>query len=218
MSHKNTSRPEVDMLLDMLAALPRPPVEDNERVVKDALKILNPKPAERERCLENIKDAFELIEHGGVFFMPRSMQSKKAIAELLAALKRARDAKAKLPWVAARLVEIACDFETAIAFCENERKHSTSLPKSGPPSHRQQLAVQTAYDLVQAWLVQRRSIYQAASLSRQSEWYKLSAILFGNKNISLLAHMSRYQKGHRLGSPPLPTSNVNKVSRKPLSK
>ena len=83
------------MLLDMLAALPRPPVEDDERVVKDALKILNPKPAEREQCRENIKDAFELIEHGGVFFMPRSMQSKKAIAELRAALERAKSCQSK---------------------------------------------------------------------------------------------------------------------------
>jgi hypothetical protein len=194
MSDKNTSRPEVDMLLDMLAALPRPPVVYDNKVVKDALQILNPKPAEREQCLENIKDAFDLIEHSGLFFMPRSKKTKEAVAELLAALIRAQAAKAKLPWVEARLVEIACDFKTGIAFCENEQKH-TSLPKSGPPSHRQQLAVQTAYYLAQLWLVQKRGIYQATSLSKQSEWYKLSAILFGNKNINLLAHMSRYQKG-----------------------
>ena len=83
------------------------------------------------------------------------------MAELLGALKRAKIAKEKLPRVSARLVEIACDFETAIGFCENEQKHSASLPKSGPPGHRQQLAVQTAHDLVEAWLVQRRGIYEA---------------------------------------------------------
>jgi hypothetical protein len=216
---KKTSRPkEEETLLDMYAALPRPPVVPDERAIKAALKILNPEPAERERCLEIIKDAFELIEHGGVFFEPRSKKTKEAVAELLAALKRAKIAKEKLPWVSARLVEIACDFETAIGLCENEQKHSASLPKSGPPSHRQQLAVQTAHDLVQAWLVQRRDIYDAESLSHQSAWYKLSAILFGDQKINLLVHMSRYQKGHRLGSPPLPISNVIKVSRKPGSK
>jgi hypothetical protein len=193
MSDKNTSRPEVDMLLDMLAALPRPPVVYDKKVVKDALQILNPKPAEREQCLENIKDAFDLIEHSGLFFMPRSKKTKEAVAELLAALIRAQAAKAKLPWVEARLVEIACDFKTGIAFCENEQKH-TSLPKSGPPSYRQQQAVKTAYYLVQLWLVQKRGIYQATSLSKQSEWFKLSAILFGDKNINLLAHMSRWAK------------------------
>src|ERR1700739_558636 len=92
------------------------------------------------------------------------------MAELLAALKKGEDRQRKNCRGFQLVLPIACEFETAIGFCENEQKYSVSLPKSGPPSHRQQLAGQTAHDLVEAWLVQRRGIYEAESLSHQSAW------------------------------------------------
>src|SRR5450631_1551832 len=99
-----SDKTEEDMVLDVLA-LPRPQLVYDKRAIEDALKILNPRPAEREQCRKNIKDAFDLIEHSGVFFAPRSKKTKEAVAELLAALIRAKAAKAKLPWFEARLVE-----------------------------------------------------------------------------------------------------------------
>jgi hypothetical protein len=97
--------------------------------------------------------------------------------------------------------EITCDLEAGIADCENELKfYPAALPKSGPPHHRQRIAVQTAYELVEGWLVERRgrNIDQAMSplsVSKWSEWYQLSEILFGKKT-NLLAHMSRLLKPH----------------------
>jgi hypothetical protein len=183
---------EEDVLLDALA-LPRPEVIPNKRAIEDARKILNPKPAEWEQCLETIRDAFVLIEHSGLFRMPRSKKTNEALAELLAALERARAVKRKLPWFEARFFEIACDLEEGIAFCKHEK--DTPLRKSGPPSFRQQQAVETAYYLVQFWLVQKRGVDKATSLSKQSPWFKLSAILFGDEKKNLLKHMSRWVKG-----------------------
>jgi hypothetical protein len=75
--------------LDVLAALPRPAIRYDEQAIKAALKILNPKPADRERCLQTIKAAFEVVEHASGFMMPRSKKTKEAVAKLLAALQRA---------------------------------------------------------------------------------------------------------------------------------
>ena len=214
--------PEQEMILAILAARPHPAVRYNDKAINDALKILNPKPAERERCLEDIKDAFECVEHADEFFKPRSKKTNEAFAKIFAALKRIQNAKKELLRTEARLLDsILGEFETVVAAAaidENEQYHTTPLPKSGPPNYRQQLAVEIAYDLVQLWLVQRRDIDQAMSLSKWSEWYRLSELLFGKKT-NLLAHMSRYQKGDRLGNTiDCRYQNLNKPSRKPGSK
>lgn len=201
MKNKNTKavivQPGEILTAGMLMALHNPPPElppvaVNEKAIKDALDILRPKPAEREQCREDIKAAFAFVEHNDL--VPRSKQVNEALAQLLAALKRAQAAKTKLPWAKAHHFETTCDLEAGIAFCgreEVERKQTASR-KPRPPSHRQRQAVSTAYGLVCTWLVGRGT--RARSLSKQSAWYKLSAILFGKK-VNLLAHMSHYQKG-----------------------
>jgi hypothetical protein len=172
-----------------------PPIIYDEKVIGDALKILTPKPEWREECLEDIKTAFNNIEHPSLF-PTRSKPANKALAQLLAALKRAQTAKAKLPWLEASSFETACDLEAGIAFCDREEveRKQAAPRKPRPPSHKQREAVATAYYLVNHWLVRRRGIYDADALSRQSPWYKLSAVLFGKK-VNLLAHMSDYKKG-----------------------
>src|ERR1700739_2574360 len=88
-----TNTPEQEMRLHVYAALPRPAVPYN---IKAALKILNPKPADKEQCLEHIKAAFEVVEHASRVMTPRPANIRDAVAELLKALKKAKIAKAKL--------------------------------------------------------------------------------------------------------------------------
>jgi hypothetical protein len=175
---------EAGVLMAKLRPLPELPPMLHDEEAKAILKILKPKPEQREECLEDIRMAFTAIERE----TPRYKEANKALARLLAALKRAHAAKTKLPWQQVHYFETVCDLAAGITLCENEQKQTTKrIPR--PPRHRQMQAVMAAYALTQRWLPRN-----ARSLSRQSPWYKLSAILFGKK-VNLLAHMSRYKKG-----------------------
>jgi hypothetical protein len=186
---------EVDMPVLHSIRQATPPCVYDEKAINAALKILmpNPKSEDDDWCRDDIMAAFATVADSDLFFAPRSKQANKALQRLLAALQRAKDAKRNLPWADARSFEIACDIEAGIAFCKREENEQKQMPplKPRPPSHRQRVAVRMAYYLVCTWL--GRGNYRARALSRQSAWYRLSAILFGKK-IDLRAHMRDYQK------------------------
>lgn len=204
-----TSRLEAALTVAMLLALPknltspptRPPIIFKEKAIKDALRILKSKPEWEKDCREDIETGVTLVQHRDLFFVARSKPENIALAQLLAALKRARDAKEKLPWFEKSFFEMACDLEAGIAFCqrdENEQKQIPLQKPLGPPSRRQVQAVQMAWYLVNVWLVRRQGIHAVGghavhALSRHSAWHELSAILFGEK-IDLITHMSRYKQ------------------------
>ena len=156
--------------------------------------VLMPEPEWRHDCGEDIEATLTLIEKNELS-RRRPKQDKRATAKLLAALKKAQSAKAELVWLDARQFESVCNLQAGIAFCDREEdeQQQAAPRKPRPSSHRKFDAVQTAYHLVQLWLVVRRGIFDAGGLSDQSSWYKLSAILFG-KDANLLSHMSRYRE------------------------
>jgi hypothetical protein len=190
-----------------------PAMDYDEKAIKAALKILTVPSVplsdeEKARCLEDIKGAFKLVKYADRFFKPRTQDTNEALADLDAAIKKAQIARAKLPPLEAFCVDAILgdvDLETLVAACENEQKYTAPLPKAGPSSHRQQMAVETAYELADEWLVQKHGIAQATSVSKPSQWHRLSQILFDplvvhrdRKKTNLVAHMSRYKKGERL--------------------
>jgi hypothetical protein len=183
------------LLAVLLERLPEgPAIKHNERKISAALQVLMPAPEWQHDCLKDIEATLTFLEKNELS-RRRPRQDKRAIAQLLAALKKAQTAKTRLPRLDAREFENVCNLQAGIAFCnheEDERKQAAPR-KPRPSSHRQFDAVQTAYHLVQLWLVVRRAIYDADKLSDQSPWYKLSGILFG-KDANLLSHMSGYRE------------------------
>jgi hypothetical protein len=183
------------LLALLLERLPEwPPIKHDERKIRAALHVLMPEPEWRHDCREDMEAALKLIEKNE-FSRQRRKQDSRAITQLLAALKKAQSAKAALVWLDARQFENVCNLQAGIAFCDREEdeQQQAAPRKPRPSSHRKFDAVQTAYHLVQLWLVVRRGIFDAGRLSDQSPWYKLSAILFG-KDANLLSHMSRYRE------------------------
>jgi hypothetical protein len=184
-----------ELLAVLLERLPEwPPIMNDESKIRAALDVLMPEPEWQHDCREDIEASLTLIEKNE-FSRQRRKQDTRAIAQLLTALKKAQTAKARLPLLQARHFENICNIQAGIAFCERQQgEQEQSLPrKTHPSSHRLFDAVQTAYHLVQLWLVVRRGIYDADNLHQQSPWYKLSAILLG-KDANLLSHMSRYRE------------------------
>jgi hypothetical protein len=180
-----------------------PPVMVDEATVKAALRILKPKPEQLERCRQTIAMAIELIDFRDTVrvFQPQSRPVKDAMAEMIAALQKARTAKAKLPWSEQRFFDAECDLDAGIKFCQRfvDVGKQTAPLKVGRSGHRQRLAVKAAYDLVNIWALP----HQAKSISKQSAWYKLSDILFGKRDekgkrveVDLRVHMRRYKKNH----------------------
>jgi hypothetical protein len=183
------------LLALLLERLPEwPPVKHDERKIRAALHVLMPEPEWRHVCREDIEATLTLIEKNELS-RRRPKQHKRATAKLLAALKKAQNAKAELVWLDARQFENVCNLQAGIAFCgrEEDVQKQAAPRKPRPSSHRKFDAVQMAYHLVQLWLVVRRGIFDAGRLSEQSSWYKLSAILFG-KDANLLSQMSRYRE------------------------
>jgi hypothetical protein len=184
-----------ELLAVLLERLPEwPPIMNDESKIRAALHVLMPEPEWQHDCREDIEASLTLIEKNE-FSWQRRKQDTRAIAQLLTALKKAQTAKARLPLLQARHFENICNLQAGIAFCERQQgEQEQTLPrKTHPCSHRLFDAVQTAYHLVQLWLVVRRGIYDADNLHQQSPWYKLSAILLG-KDANLLPHMSRYRE------------------------
>ena len=182
-----------ELLALLLERLPeRPPIKNDESKIRAALHVLMPEPEWRHECREDIEAALTLIEKSE-FSRRRRKQDTSAIAPLLAALKKAQTAKARLPLLQACQFENVCNLRAGVAFCERQQGEQEPPQKAHPCSHRVFDAVQTAYHLVQLWLVDRRGIYDADNRDQQSPWYKLSAILLG-KDANLLPHMSRYRE------------------------
>jgi len=184
-----------ELLALLLERLPeRPPIKNDESKIRAALHVLMPEPEWRHECREDIEAALTLIEKSE-FSRRRRKQDTSAIAPLLAALKKAQTAKARLPLLQACQFENVCNLQAGVAFCERQQgEQEQALPrKTHRCSHRLFDAVQTAHHLVQLWLVVRRGICDADNLNEQSPWCKLSAILLG-KDVNLLSHMSRYRK------------------------
>jgi hypothetical protein len=189
-------RPMIDASLFIVE--PPLPVVFDKKAIKAALDILKPKLAEREDCLEDVRYAFESVQNADEqheLFSPPSKETKRAYGKVLAALKRVKAAQQQLPRFELLLLKKICDLEMGIKFCEYKKDQWEQMParKPHPPSHKQRRAVSWAYNLVELWLVRKKGIDDADSLSRESPWHKLSAILFGKK-VDLLAHMSRHQK------------------------
>jgi hypothetical protein len=182
------------LLAVLLERLPEwPPIEHDEKKIRAALEVLIREPEWQRGCRRDIETALTLIEKNELS-RRRPEQNKRAIAQLLAALKKAQTAKAKLPWLQIRQFENVCNLQAGLAICEHEKDEQNQAAPRKPraSSHRQFDAVQTAHHLVQLWLVVRHGIYEADELSDQSPWYKLSAILFG-KDVNMLSHMRRYR-------------------------
>jgi hypothetical protein len=182
------------LLAVLLERLPEwPPIEHDEKKIRAALQVLIPEPEWQRDCRRDIETALTLIEKNELS-RRRPEQNKRAIAQLLAALKKAQTAKAKLPSLQVRQFENVCNLQAGLAFCEHEKDEQNQTAPRKPPasSHRQFDAVQTAHHLVQLWLVVRHGICEADELSNQSPWYKLSAILFG-KDVNMLSYMRRYR-------------------------
>jgi hypothetical protein len=181
-----------ELLALLLERLPEwPPIKNDESKIRAALHVLMPEPKWRHECREDIEAALTLIEKNE-FFRRRRKQDTRAIAPLLAALKRAQTAKARLPLLQAGQFESVCNLQAGVAFCERQQGEQELPRRTHLCSHRLFDAVQTAYHLVQLWLVVRRGICDADNLNQQSPWYKLSAILLG-KDVNLLSHMLRYR-------------------------
>jgi hypothetical protein len=179
------------LLLERLSEWP--PIKNDEGKIRAALHVLMPEPEWRHDCREDIKAALTLIEKND--FSRRRKRDTRAIVQLLTALKKAQAAKARLQLLQACQFDNVCNLQAGVAFCERQQgEQEQALPrKTHPCSHRLFDAVQTAYHLVQLWLVGRRGIYDADNLNQQSPWYKLSAILLG-KDVDLLSPMSRYRE------------------------
>jgi hypothetical protein len=203
------------LLVVLLERLPEwPAIKHNETKISAAVQVLMPAPEWQHDCRKDIEVTLTFLEKNELF-RRRPRQDKRAIAQLLAALKRAQTAKTRLARLNARGFESVCNLQAGITFCnheEDERKEAAS-PKPYPSSHRQFDAVQTAYHLVQLWLIVRRGIYDADKLSDQSPWYKLSGILFG-KNANLLSHMSRYREAIDRAHAAVDDDNRRRVRRK----
>jgi hypothetical protein len=134
--------------------------------------------------------------------------------------KKSQSAKAELVWLDARQFKTVCNLRAGIASRDREEdEQKQAAPrKPRPSSHRKFDAVQTAYHLVQLWLVVRRGIFDAGRLSDQSSWYKLSAILFG-KDANLLSHMFRYREAmDRAHAAVADGKDGRRVRRKPSQK
>jgi hypothetical protein len=183
-----------ELLALLFERLPEwPPIKNDESKIRAALHVLIPEPEWRHDCREDIKAALTLIEKND--FSRRRKRDTRAIAQLLTALKKAQAAKARLPLPQACQFENVCNLQAGVAFCERRQGEQEQLlpRKTHRCSHRLFDAVQTAYLLVQLWLVVRRGICDADNVDQQSPWYRLSAILLG-KNVNLLSHMSRYRE------------------------
>jgi hypothetical protein len=183
-----------ELLALLFERLPEwPPIKNDEGKIIAALHVLMPEPEWQHDCREDIEAALALI--GKNEFSRRRKRGTRPVAQLLTALKKAQAAKARLPLVQACQFENVCNLRAGVALCERQLgEQEQALPrKTHPRSHRIFDAVQTAYHLVQLWLVIRRGIHDADNLNQQSPWYKLSAVLLG-KDVKLLSHMLRYRE------------------------
>jgi hypothetical protein len=163
-----------------------------QNAVRAALLILNPKPAERAKCRETIRYAIGTVNRAEAeqnILSPRSKKSEMAIKQLTAALDKARVAHKHLPPLEQIRFDKVFDLAGAVAFCEQRTCEwkKTPMPK-GRTSHRQQVAVDMAYKLVEYWLVKKRGLHEAVMLTRKNDWHRLSSILFGNARVDLLTH------------------------------
>jgi hypothetical protein len=181
------------MAQSLAVLLERPPIEHHEKKIRSALQVLIPESEWLRDCRRDTETALTLIEKNELS-RRRPEQNKGAIARLLAALKKAQTAKAKLPWLQVGQFENVCNLRAGLAICEHEKDEQNQAAPQKPraSSHRKVDAVQTAHHLVQLWLAVRHGIYEAYELSDQSLWYKLSAIPFG-KDINMLSRMRRYR-------------------------
>ena len=171
-----------------------PPLPIGEKDIEKALRILIPKPKEREDCIEDIRWGYtnvEVADKQHELHAPRSSKTMKTYETLLAALKRAEAAQSGLPGYERLLFKRICKLKDGMTFIENHQKHWERMPpRKGKSSHKQQRAVFCAYNLVELWLVRKQGIDSAKFISRQSAWSKLSDIMLGKK-VNLLAHMGR---------------------------
>jgi hypothetical protein len=178
-----------------------PKEEEYQDVVRAALLILKPKSAERAKCQETIRYAIGTVNRAEAeqnILSPRSKNSEKAIEQLTAALNKARVAHKRLPPLEQIRFDKVFDLAGAVAFCEQRTSEwkKTPMPK-GRASHRQRAAVEMAYKLVEYWVVKKKGLHEAVTLTRKNDWHRLSSILFGNARVDLLAHMTRYQRFSR---------------------
>lgn len=212
------NRPTIDTSL--FTVEPPLPGEVDKTAVGKAVKILKPKPEELEDCRDDIRCALTSVQNADdqhELFSQPSKETKKKFKKFHDAIKRAKAAQDDLPRLQRLWLEQICRLEAGITFCkhEEERWEGTPTRKPHPPNHKQRRAVSWAYLLVQLWLVQKRNIYEADSVSRKSPWSELSAALFG-KEVNLLGHMARHKSLLRGSSetPATPTRASRERGRK----
>jgi hypothetical protein len=102
------------------------------------------------------------------FSRRRPKKDKRAIAQLLTALKKAQTVKGRPLLLEAREFENVCNLQAGVAFCERREAEQEKHLRDNvvPLLNRRFDAVQTAYHLVQ--LVVRRGIYDADKLSQKA--------------------------------------------------
>ena len=188
--------------------MPSPPrglphVEPNEGQIKDALKILKPKPKLRDQCREDIVSTLMLLD-GINPLAPRSKEQRNTLDDLRKTFEKAARLKNDLaPSDANALNDFFSHLQTAINYCKEEYKQPSRKP--GPSGNRPQRAVMAAQTLLRLY----GSRDDKDFVGRGSLWHKLSQTLHGKALHGKPSDLFRYMRRRTLiSSKPKPSNKI----------
>jgi hypothetical protein len=187
-------------------AMPSPPlelphVEPNEDQIKEALKILKPKPKLRDQCREDIVSTLMLLD-GINPLAPRSKEQRNTLDDLRKTFEKAARLKNELAWSDANtLNDFFSHLQTAINYCKEEYKQPSRKP--GPSGNRPQRVVMAAYTLLRLY----RTRDDKDFVGRESLWHKLSQTLHGKALHGKPSDLFRYMRRRTLISSKRKSSN-----------
>lgn len=163
----------------------------HDQQVRDALKVLVPDKNDRAQCMRDVEHALEEIYWASLDPRPNNKDVRKAVRELLAALRNCQmkfNALHRLDEAHAHELMMApLDFSNHIAAYTEWLAEPTDKPRRRAAKNK--CAVKEARVLVLKYCKRK----QDRSVTRRNAWYKLSAIFAGDKTLNLLNHM-RLQK------------------------